>query len=117
MRNVGGPVVFALFLVFLIFDIRRAPPDGKLCEFVPRRSVAALDDFITEILLQLSGRYGDGYPRVLARSARCVRCERHGKKDEGDGEPSPSCSFVSQLLKKRRAAAGCRGGKVDSARL
>ncbi|KYM79797.1 hypothetical protein ALC53_09719 [Atta colombica] len=79
MRNVGGPVVFAPFLVFLIFDIRRAPPGGKLCEFVPRRSVGALDDFITEILLQLSGRYGDGYPRVLARSARCVRCERYGK--------------------------------------
>ncbi|KYN28831.1 Netrin-A [Trachymyrmex cornetzi] len=77
--NVGGPVVFAPFLAFLIFDIRRAPPGGKLCEFVPRRSVGALDDFITEILLQLSGRYGDGYPRVLARSARCVRCERRGK--------------------------------------
>jgi len=64
---VGGPVVFAPFLAFLIFDIRRALPGGKLCEFVPRRSVGALDDFITEILLQLSGRYGDGYPRVLAQ--------------------------------------------------
>lgn len=121
--NVGGPVVFVPSSALLIFDIRRAPPRGKLCEFVPRRGAGALEDFITGILLQLSGRYGDGRPRVLAKSTlRPLRVYGRGaeiKKDEREGEPSLSRSFVSRLLKKRRAPARSAGDdcKVDTARL
>jgi hypothetical protein len=68
-----GPV--ALFSLFLpVPDIRRAFPYGKLCEFVPRRDAEALNDFITGILLQLSGRYGDSRLRVLAVFTGSERC-------------------------------------------
>lgn len=89
--NVGGPVVFVPSSALLISDIRRAPPRGKLCEFVPRRGARALEDFITGILLQLSGRYGDGRPRVLAKSTlRPLRVYGRGaeiKKDEREANP------------------------------
>lgn len=68
----------ALFSSFLpVPDIRRALPYGKLCEFVPRRGAGALDDFITGILLQLSGRYGDSHPRVPAMFTGSARCGCH----------------------------------------
>lgn len=81
----GGPVVFASSRTLPgLSDIRRALPRGKLCEFVPRRGAGALDDFITGILLQLSGRYGDGRPRVPGEcTLRSLRTRGRGKKDEG----------------------------------
>lgn len=102
----------------LISDISRAPPRGMLCEFVPLRGAGALDDFITGILLQLSGRYGDGAvrersPRVHVASAAGARTRGRGKKERGRMANPPSLPLLPPLrittLEKEESGSAERG--------